>query len=162
MALKHLFPEMDGRIIEPDRFPDTTGRIRPGDVGVRSLRQQLGKVDAATPKHDLEAWLEFLRRWRVVMPIRIELDALSNGPIVYMRMTSTQPDSRRGKRDDTMTYLTIDIPVPSPKPDEHSARWVRALLRWLVLHELDEFIEVDGDRVFDPHRGGRTPSPENS
>lgn len=148
---------------EPDRFPDATGRIRPGDVGVRGTRHQVGKIDAGTPKQDLKAWEEFLARWSVELPIKIAVMALANGPVVYMRMSSAQPDARcPNPRHANTTYLTVDIPVPTAQPDESSARWVRALLRWLVLHELDEFIKVDGERVFDPHRGGRTPTPENS
>ena len=59
-------------------------------------------------------------------------------------------------------YLSVEVMLPTDAPCEATDRWVRAHVRWLLLHELDEFIVINGVRQFDPHRDGRTPTPENT
>lgn len=143
-----------------DRIPDQTGRIRPGDVGVAHSIFRSKPEDV--PPADLEAWSEYLAAWHVPKPVEIKLSAVPNGRMVFMLMEAFQDDAAGLLYLPDQVHLRIEIMVPTPRPDENSARWVRALLRWLVLHELDEYTKVAGQRVFDPHRGGRTPTPENS
>lgn len=149
---------------DPDRFPDTTGRIRPGDVGVRIIeRQHPVPHTRAELALQAEAWRDYIAKWRIERPMNVHLSIESNGGVVYLRMGATEPESKEANpKDPRHIMLQVDIPVPSVMPDERSARWVRALVRWLVLHELDEWIVVDDKRIFDPHRDGRTPTPENS
>ena len=151
--------------LQHDRIADTTGRIRPGDIGVTHsvFRQKPEEV----PPADLVAWSDYLAKWNVPKPVRIKLSAERNGHMVFMRMEAREPDARQYPRNNRQhpledVDLAIEIMVPTPRPDESSARWVRALLRWLVCHELDEYTSVGGERIFDPHRHGRSPTPENS
>lgn len=137
---------------------DPTGRIRAGDVGI-FLSPPVKAQDAPA---DYAAWGMYLAKWRIDRPMRITLEAIPNGPAVFIRIGSWQPQARPTRMDDPDVHLQIDVLVPSPTPDKNSDRWVRALLRWLVCHELDEWIKVDGERKFDPHANGKTPNPENS
>lgn len=62
---------------------------------------------------------------------------------------------------ESKTGLTVEVLCPTLYPTKTDATdlWLRANLRWMLLHELDEFIEISGDRPHHPHRGGRTPTP---
>ena len=135
---------------------DTTSHIRPGDVGATYVTNiPMNRVPAA----DLDACAEYLDKWKVEHPFPIVIEAVANGHIVFMKLSANQPDASKPYGE---VSLEIEIIVPTPRPTPESDRWVRALLRWFVCHELDEFITVDGKRIFDPHRDGRRPTPENS
>jgi predicted house-cleaning noncanonical NTP pyrophosphatase (MazG superfamily) len=133
---------------------NTTGElVRPGDVGAN-----IAPAVAA----DVVAWDSWLTAWHVTRPLRFKLSAHSNGARVFIRIESEQPDAALPEAARRPIQLRVDVAVPSAAPDETSPRWLRALLRWFVLHELDHWIYVNGECIFDPHRDGRTPTPENS
>lgn len=149
----------------PDIFVEmgTDALVRPGDVGV--LHSEGWRIKPhEVPPCDHKAWQDYLAKWDIQMPFRIHLTAETNGHMVFMKMHAVVPDARSSRAGIIAKniILEVEVLVPTTKPDERTERWVRALLRWLVTHELDEWIEVDGVRVFDPHRDGRTPTPENS
>lgn len=58
--------------------------------------------------------------------------------------------------------LAVDLIAPTSQPCEASVGWVRSILRWMYLHELDEWIRIDGAALFDPHARTVPPTPENS
>ncbi len=62
---------------------------------------------------------------------------------------------------ESRTGLTVEVLCPTPYPTKCTAtdRWIRALLRWMTLHELDEYIQINEERPYHPHRNGMTPFP---
>jgi hypothetical protein len=100
---------------------------------------------------DLAAWQDFISRWTIDYPVRARWEAFADEGhhVRIRRVMRSVPDS-----SDPTRILAIDIDgllVPSSRPDGESARWVRAALVYHLIHELDEFLTFDGDRVFDPH-----------
>jgi hypothetical protein len=153
-----------------DQF--TLSLIRPGGVGAeipvwapRIPRGQPG----AKPVYDLNAWQVYLNGWRILRPMRIRLTMKSNGAEGIMVLDARMHEAREliegfpsPKQTPSQILLSVEVMLPTDAPCAATDEWVRAHLRWLLLHELDEFIEVNGVRRFDPHRDGRTPHPGNS
>lgn len=106
--------------------------------------------------------------------VRDYLDAKGNGETRYTMSITQNPFILPATQNPTGASVTrvhrpdrIDISVevlaPTIFPDDRSDEWIRAIVRWLVLHEVDEFIRVDGQRKYDPHQPGLpAPSPHNS
>jgi len=146
--------------------PTTADCIRPGDVGVTTPRNLIGLPTTQLQGYDIKAWTAFVARWDVCQPVPFMLCVKQNGPVGYLRVSTIQPDSRGIalypiKADNI--HIEIDLVLPTSAPDQHADRWIRAILRWFVLHELDECLLVEGDRKYDPHRPGMPPpTPENS
>jgi hypothetical protein len=130
--------------------------IRPGDVGIRLLPPS---PEFKAYYHNLAKWQDFCCAWEVKGPIGVYVVAERRGNSVAIIVRGRSIDATiPGAPID----LNIEVLAPSAEPDENSNRWMRALLRWFYCHELDEFIHVDGVRIFDPHDPSRpTPTPEN-
>lgn len=134
-------------------MPYAATLIRAGDVGV---------FNAGAPTANYHAWADWLSRWSVPRPLAIHLSIARTGARTFIRIFTSVPDSVLPEATRRDIELKLEVLVPTEEPDVDSDRWLRALLRWLVCHELDEWISVDGVRVFDPHANGQTPTPENS
>lgn len=144
-------------------FQPADDGIRPGDVGVELSSYQ--NLVTAMPYQDLDAWRDFIARWDVQFPIKIGLSVGRNGPSVFLKLSMDVPNSRTASTPGMalLTDVNIEVLVPTTMPViGQTERWVRALLRWFVLHELDEWILIHGCRFFDPHADGKMPTPANS
>ncbi len=125
-----------------------------------------------------DAWSAYLARWSLRYPCRLELrcekqvigshEALETSEAVaakdgarsapypsgayYLRIGFRYPDERDSR--DGVSPAPEGGPglwPPSLLPDENTPRWLRANLIYHLLHELDEHLTLDGERVFDPH-----------
>lgn len=76
-------------------------------------------------------------------------------------VTDRRGQSKLGVKADSIA-LDVDVMVPTALPCEASALWIRAILRWMYVHELDEWIRVNDVMLFDPHDNKLPPTPENS
>lgn len=54
---------------------------------------------------------------------------------------------------DTGAEEPIQFRFNPPRSFESPAHMVRDAIAWVLTHELEECLHVDGVRVFDPHRG---------
>ena len=157
--------------ISDDDF--TEALVYPGDVGVRAafadpVVQRLWMAESPTPlteelaahlrtAWDLEAWASYLERWRyrgrnptIELSIEAEWPAFPN-----LRADVSGWDTQRG-REHLWTNNVRRVGLPTRKPVRGTARWLRAIIRWCVAHEVDELICVDGRHPFNPHRGKPT------
>ena len=72
----------------------------------------------------------------------------------------TAQDSRSPHRLEAPISGTFHIPYL--RTDTEAFLWLRACMQSVVLHELDEFLRLDGNTVFDPHEGLRRSQPDDS
>lgn len=162
-----MYTEDEIRLIEAftdeehELFNDTECLIRPGDVGVlmpSSLED--------SSRQDYEAWKRFIARWQVPahcpVPMELEVSWVHKSRAVlhaHLRALDAAVDNPGFK----MKEYSVSQMLPTVRPVAvASDRWLRALLRWWWCHELDEWLRIDGKRVFDPHVRFATPTPENS
>lgn len=103
--------------------------------------------------HEVERVLERIRLGRpfhmdVYRPPYAAIECID----VRLELETLERDTEKPNR---VKHLdTIDWHVAHALKDDFAVlHWVRARLRFLTAHEVDEQLYFDGDRVFDPHRG---------
>jgi hypothetical protein len=108
-------------------------------------------VEADDTRHD--AWSAYLRRWKLIYPCRLELKCqrqqVEGG--YYLRIAFAYPDERDSRDGVSPLPEAVGLWPPSLLPDDETPRWLRWNLVYHLLHELDENLTLDGQRVFDPH-----------
>lgn len=102
-------------------------------------------------------WSEYLSRWSLTYPVRLELSAerewISDGRRgYYLRIGFHYPDERdSADRSKPAPRPVRGLLPPSLYPDGDTPRWLRSNLLYHLTHELDEHLRLDGVTVFDPH-----------
>jgi hypothetical protein len=78
------------------------------------------------------------------------LRLLDRGPyLLDLVLVAKVPDTYQ---PDRIVAVHHAGPLPLPMPEQAFIHQVRHRIHQAVCHEADEWILVDGDRVFDPHR----------
>lgn len=85
----------------------------------------------------------------IQIPVRLGVEQRDGREFVYVELSA--PCSRTGEPITVKTARPVQ-PL-GLLTDVEAAAVVRDLVRIAVLHEIDEAISIDGERVFDPHRG---------
>lgn len=152
------------------------------------LNRMIVLGDILTPQ---QAWEARLNQWRVMRPVRYRMTFKDVQPYGRIAFDAWQPESdayigrvstliarvRKAQRMppdgteavylhesiETKTGLTVEVLCPTPYPTKSDATdlWIRAHLRWMTLHELDEYIQICEERPYHPHRNGMTPTPSD-
>lgn len=109
----------------------------------------LDYMDPEPMPYSLKTWLSHLKSWKVGGRLKVVFDAYEDrlNQAVFITATIDTEDVRTGNT----VPITITKPAPTQTPDVFANSWIRDLLKELYIHELDEQIIINGDRVFDPH-----------
>lgn len=141
---------------------NTEQLIRPGSIGAKVASSRDNDTEA-----DLEAWTQFLDRWTLDGQLPADITAkLTAGKSIVINFDILASDVKTYGNDPPNEHhgisLGVEMLAPTARPCESSKYWIRAVLRWMYVHELDEWIMIDGQRPFDPHNDREPPTPANS
>jgi hypothetical protein len=99
------------------------------------------------------SWARYLASVSVpfAIPVRLGVEEIDGREVMFVELTVV---------DASPAEVPLSITVKTRRPvqplslltNEEAANVVRDLVRIAVLHEIDEAIVIDGERVFDPHR----------
>lgn len=98
----------------------------------------------------MDSWRRYIASVTIPMGIPVKLHVDDRDGLVFLRVELTVRDHETGE--------TIQVSTRRPvQPlgiltDAEAANVVRDLVRIAVLHEVDEAITIDGERVFNPHK----------
>lgn len=112
---------------------------------------------APTPiatEEQLAAWTTYLARWTLEYPVKLRLVPVfcqhpDGGPM--LRIIFDYYEEKNARNPAEAAPRAIGIFPPSLLPDENTPRWIRANILYHLNHELDEWLKLDGQHVFDPH-----------
>lgn len=96
------------------------------------------------------SWQQYLGSVRVPIGIPVELSAHEEGEREVVAVELTVRDHETGETIKVKTSRHVQ-PL-SILTDREAAEVVRDLVRIAFIHEIDEAITVDGERIFNPHR----------
>lgn len=135
--------------IQPRRgdAADPYGGIVFGDVDVDSW---YARTEPDT-EDDRAAWDEYLRRWELSGPLPLvklyaSLCPVSGHLFIVAEFLTNDRDDLRERIISGTKY------APTRRPDDGTARWLRAFLLGFYAHELDEFLKLDGERLLEHHK----------
>lgn len=132
----------NGFVLEEVSAPQSTRIRKPGDTW-----------------DDYLIWGSYLRQYAIGGPLIVSFIAVWTaiekassvkktvmGVHIMAKMHSFDRDNRLEKAE-----VELSRYAHSSRPNRYSPRWLRAIARELYLHELDEWLLIDGKRRFDPH-----------
>lgn len=102
---------------------------------------------------DLMCFHHFLRQFTYKPGWRFQIVGESDS-MQMLDIVMKVPDSYGNARGPIDVIFRVDIPdriVREPLPKMHLARWLRVQIKKAELHEMDEWFEIDKEKVFDPH-----------
>lgn len=130
--------------------------IGQGDTHIKEIKTRQ-KPDTI---YDFNAWVSYVEKWQISGPLPISIKVLWKstgsrmGIFVEARLRTVDPIVYKFHKCQYPVEVEIIKYVPSARPNRSTDRWLRAVCRELYLHELDEWIFIDGKRRFNPHSAG--------
>lgn len=147
-----------GHLRKASRF---AGAMAPGGIQTANL----GPVEASGGYLSVSQLNHIISRFEIGDPIRtlfkpvFSLAAINDGPVdgygdfqIALRLDIWAPDADNANRKIKIS-LTENVPVaPAPMIEKSLFYQMRKMLHKALLHEADESIKIDGNKIFDPHR----------